>query len=153
MKNILCICKHHSKKGFQRHHWASADMAHDIKRFSLRRTAFNHYSFERKDREAVFTNQRATSSIQGQRKLMDKERYAAVLTAQSLEPASDSVSPSLSAPPPLALSLCLCLCLSLCLSLSKINIRFLKKIKKEQCSDKLGPSKDNPDFLVYTSHQ
>ena len=38
-----------------------------------------------------------------------------VLTAQSLEPASDSVSPSLSAPPPLAL------CLSLSLSLSKIN--------------------------------
>ena len=34
------------------------------------------------------------------------------LTAQSLEPASDSVSPSLSAPPPLML------CLSLCLSLS-----------------------------------
>ena len=31
------------------------------------------------------------------------------LTAQSLEPASDSVSPSLSAPPPLML----CLCLSL----------------------------------------
>ena len=36
-----------------------------------------------------------------------------VLTAQSLEPASDSVSPSLSAPPPLMLSL----------SLSKINIK------------------------------
>ena len=36
-----------------------------------------------------------------------------VLTAQSLEPASDSVSPSLSAPPPLTLSL----------SLSKINIK------------------------------
>ena len=34
-----------------------------------------------------------------------------VLTAQSLEPASDSVSPFLSAPPPLAF----------CLSLSKIN--------------------------------
>ena len=34
-----------------------------------------------------------------------------VLTAQSLEPASDSVSPSLSDPPPLML----------CLSLSKIN--------------------------------
>ena len=33
----------------------------------------------------------------------------AVLTAQSLEPASDSVSPSLSAPPPLTL----CLSLSL----------------------------------------
>ena len=30
-----------------------------------------------------------------------------VLTAQSLEPASDSVSPSLSAPPPLTLGLCL----------------------------------------------
>ena len=34
-----------------------------------------------------------------------------VLTAQSLEPASDSVSPSLSAPPPLALCL------------SKINVK------------------------------
>ena len=38
-----------------------------------------------------------------------------VLTTQSLEPASDSVSPSLSAPPPVALSQ------SLSLSLSKIN--------------------------------
>ena len=38
-----------------------------------------------------------------------------VLTAQSLEPASDSVSPSLSAPPPLTL----CLSLSLSLSLKK----------------------------------
>ena len=38
-----------------------------------------------------------------------------VLTAQSLEPASDYVSPSLPASPPLVL------CLSLCLSLSKIN--------------------------------
>ena len=36
-----------------------------------------------------------------------------VLTAHSLEPASDSVSPSLSTPPLLAL----------CLSLSKINIK------------------------------
>ena len=36
-----------------------------------------------------------------------------VLTAQSLEPASDSASPSLSAPPPLTLYL----------SLSKINVR------------------------------
>ena len=40
-----------------------------------------------------------------------------VLTAQSLEPASDAVSPSLSAPP------LLMLCLSLSLSLSKINIK------------------------------
>ena len=38
-----------------------------------------------------------------------------VLRAQNLEPASDSVSPSLSAPPPVALSLFL--------SLSKINIK------------------------------
>ena len=35
------------------------------------------------------------------------------LTAQSLEPASDSVSPPLSASPPFMLCLCLCLCLSL----------------------------------------
>ena len=40
-----------------------------------------------------------------------------VLTAWSLEPALDYVSPSLSAPPPLVL------CLSLSLSLSKINIK------------------------------
>ena len=43
-----------------------------------------------------------------------------VLTAQSLEPASESVSPSLSAPPPLTLSLSL--------SLSKINKTKQKKI-------------------------
>ena len=43
-----------------------------------------------------------------------------VLTAQSLEPASDSVSPPLSTPPPLML----------CLSLSKINK--LKKKKKDE---------------------
>ena len=42
-----------------------------------------------------------------------------VLTARSLEPASDSVSPSLSAPP----------LLMLCLSVSKIN-KNIKKIKK-----------------------
>ena len=36
-----------------------------------------------------------------------------MLTAQSLEPASDSVSPSLSAPPLLTLSLCL----------SKLNVK------------------------------
>ena len=47
-----------------------------------------------------------------------------VLTAQSLEPASDSVSPSLSAP---AL---LILCLSLCLSLSQKLNKHLKKILK-----------------------
>ena len=37
-----------------------------------------------------------------------------VLTARSLEPASDSVSPSLSAPPQLMLALSLSLSLSLC---------------------------------------
>ena len=47
-----------------------------------------------------------------------------VLTAQSLEPASDSVSPSLSAPPPL----------TLCLSVSKINIKKFLKRKKEYSS-------------------
>ena len=46
-----------------------------------------------------------------------------VLTAQNLEAASDSVSPSLSAPPPLVL----CLSLSLSLSLSLKN-KYLKKI-------------------------
>ena len=46
-----------------------------------------------------------------------------VLTAQSLDPALDSVFPSLSAPPLLMLSLSLCL--------SKIN-KMLKKLKKKQ---------------------
>ena len=44
-----------------------------------------------------------------------------VLTAQSLEPVSDSVSPSLSAPPPFML------CLSL--SQKQINVKKIKKIK------------------------
>ena len=47
-----------------------------------------------------------------------------VLTAQSLEPASDSVSPSLFAPTPLVL------CLSL--SLSKMNKHFLKNLQSVQ---------------------
>ena len=42
-----------------------------------------------------------------------------VLTAQSLEPVSDSVSPSLSAPPPLML------CLSFCLKNKNIKKKFL----------------------------
>ena len=49
-----------------------------------------------------------------------------VLTTQSLEPASDSVSPSLSAPPLLVLSL----------SLSKTNKHF-KNFKKEKAFDKI----------------
>uniref|UniRef100_A0ABI8A1Q6 Diphthamide biosynthesis protein 3 n=1 Tax=Felis catus TaxID=9685 RepID=A0ABI8A1Q6_FELCA len=44
-----------------------------------------------------------------------------VLKAQSLEPVSDSVSPSLFAPPPLVCALPPSLSLSLSLSLSKIN--------------------------------
>ena len=44
-----------------------------------------------------------------------------VLTAQSLEPASDSGSPSLSLSAPSPLTLCLSLSLSLSLSLTKIN--------------------------------
>ena len=54
-----------------------------------------------------------------------------VLTAQSLEPVLDSVSPSLSAPPPLTL------CLSLSLSFkNKINV----KKKKKTYSGRLGGS-------------
>ena len=47
-----------------------------------------------------------------------------VLTAQSLEPASDSVSPSLSAPTPLTLCLCLCLSLKTKDTLKKILIQY-----------------------------
>ena len=47
--------------------------------------------------------------------------WGSVLTAQSLEPASDSVSHSLSAPPLLMLGL----------SVSKIN-KYLKKLKKKR---------------------
>ena len=48
--------------------------------------------------------------------------WGSVLTAQSLEPALDSVSPSLSLPPPLFV-----------LSLSKINIK--KSLKKTHFRD------------------
>ena len=48
-----------------------------------------------------------------------------VLMARSLEPVSASVSPSLSAPPPLTL------CLPLSPSVSKINIKKIKKKKKD----------------------
>ena len=48
------------------------------------------------------------------------DALGSVLTAQSLEPALDSVSPSLSASP-LLVSLSLSLSLSVCLSLSKMN--------------------------------
>ena len=50
-----------------------------------------------------------------------------VPTAQSLEPASDSVSPPLSAPPPL--TLCLSVSLSLSLSLSLSQKQTLKKLR------------------------
>ena len=46
------------------------------------------------------------------------------LTAQSLEPASDSVSPSVSTPPPLIL------CLALCLSQIFLNIYFYQWLKQ-----------------------
>ena len=55
-----------------------------------------------------------------------------VLTAQRLEPASDTVSPSLSAPPP---PLSLSLCLSLSLSLSKINKHLKKTFKIQAITD------------------
>ena len=55
-----------------------------------------------------------------------------VLTAQSLEPVSDSVSPSLSAPPLImrSLSLALSLSLSLSLSLPLSKIKILKNKRK-----------------------
>ena len=59
-----------------------------------------------------------------------------VLTARSLEPASDPVSLSLSAPPPLML----------CLSLSKINIK--KRIKKQNNLATSLVSHDVPRALV-----
>ena len=49
------------------------------------------------------------------RSVSSSPESGSVLTARSLEPVSDSVSPSLSAPPPLVL--CLSVCLSLSLSL------------------------------------
>ena len=51
-----------------------------------------------------------------------------VLTAQGLEPASDSVSPSLSAPPPFTL----CLSVSPSLSLKNKHLKKLKKKKRVQ---------------------
>ena len=54
-----------------------------------------------------------------------------VLTAQSLEPASDPVSPSLPLPRSHSACVCLCLCLCLSLSLSKINKHLQKILKKE----------------------
>ena len=51
-----------------------------------------------------------------------------VLTARSLEPASDSVSPSLAAPPPLTLSLCL----------SKIKKHLKNEIKRNVLSHRSG---------------
>ena len=50
-----------------------------------------------------------------------------VLTAQNLDPALDSVTPSLSTPPPLML--CLCLSLSVCLSLS-LSLKNKETLKK-----------------------
>ena len=65
---------------------------------------------------------------------------SSALTDQSLEPASDSVSPCLFAPPPhslsLSLSLCLSVSLSLCLSVSLSELNIKKKIWYSGCSRK-----------------
>ena len=72
--------------------------------------------------------------------------WSSVLTAQSMEPASDSVSPSLSAPPPLMLYL----------SPSQKHFKnFLedreKRIRKREHSiSSLHPSGDNISFLEVT---
>ena len=55
------------------------------------------------------------------RSVSSSPAWGSVLTAQSLEPVSDSVSPSLSAPPLLAL----------CLSQKCINVK-KKKLKKKK---------------------
>ena len=62
----------------------------------------------------------ASAQVMISRFVSSSPASGSVLTAQSLEPASDSVSPSLSALPPLVLSL----------SLSKIN-KHLKKLNKK----------------------
>ena len=59
--------------------------------------------------------------------LSSRHVLVSMLMAQSLEPASDSVSPSLSLPLPPADALSL----SLSLSLSKINKNIFKKFKKK----------------------
>ena len=58
-----------------------------------------------------------------------------VMTAQSLEPASDSVSPSVSAPPPLAL----------CLSLSQIN-KIIKEKKNHSLKKKKKRNSNSYEF-------
>ena len=73
-----------------------------------------------------------------------------VLTAQSLEPTSDSVSPPLSAPPPLTL------CLSSSLSLSKINIKKKKDTQSNLVTCSAVPSrrgKNHVLFLLSSSHR
>ena len=57
----------------------------------------------------------ASAQVMISRSVSSSPASGSVLTAQGLEPASDSVSPSLSASPPRVVSL------SLSLSLSKIN--------------------------------
>ena len=63
--------------------------------------------------------------------------WGSVLTAPSLEPVLDSVSPSLSAPP----------LLMLCLSLSKINKHF-KKIKKNNKKNCFMVKGDTSVFII-----
>ena len=59
------------------------------------------------------------------RSVSSSPTLGSVLTAQSLEPVSDSMSPSLSVPPPAHAR-----SLSLSVSLSKINVKNFKKIKE-----------------------
>ena len=78
--------------------------------------------------------------------LSSSPELGSVLTAWSLEPASDPVSPSLSAPPPTH-------ALSVCLSFSKINIKKFKKRERDAATiqfcfvlKKASPLKDTLDF-------
>ena len=67
-----------------------------------------------------------SAQVMTSRSLSSSPATGSGLTAQSLEPASDSVSPSLSAPPPLSLPL------------SKINIKKLKKQKQGHLGGSVG---------------
>ena len=70
---------------------------------------------------AQFVKRPTSAQVVISRSLSSSPTSGYVLTAQNLEPASDSVSPSLSAPP--FLTLCLSVSLSLCLSLKNIHFK------------------------------
>ena len=69
----------------------------------------NYPGKESKEKQLVRSTKAASTALQTNKQFLHLKIFINVLTAQSLEPASDSVSPSVSAPP----LLMLCLSLSL----------------------------------------